>query len=81
MRLAFFVKDVATEVDEYATTRLARAASQGGHEVWYVGVGDVELGESDGQLMARAHRAEFDGDDTLKSFLERIKERDAEGSG
>jgi hypothetical protein len=42
LRLAFFVLDVATEVDEYTTTRLARAAAQGGHEVWYVGVGDVE---------------------------------------
>ena len=31
MRLAFFVLDVATEVDEYTTTRLARAAVQGGH--------------------------------------------------
>ena len=78
MRLAFFVNDVATEIDEYTTTRLARAAAQGGHEVWYVGVGDVELGESDGQLVARAHAAEFDKDDTLESFMERIKERDAE---
>ena len=48
MRLAFFVNDVATEIDEYATTRLARAAIQRGHEVWYVGVGDVEFGASDG---------------------------------
>jgi glutathione synthase len=65
MRLAFFVNDVATEVDEYTTTRLARAAAQGGHEVWYVGVGDVEHGERDGQLSARAHAAEFVEDDTL----------------
>ena len=57
MRLAFFVLDVATEIDEYATTRLARAAAQGGHQVWYVGVGDVEHGGSDGQLSARAHAA------------------------
>ena len=78
MRLAFFVNDVITEVDEYTTTRLARAAAQGGHEVWYIGVGDVELGESDGQLVARAHAAEFDKDDTLESFMARIKERDAE---
>ena len=78
MRLAFFVNDVATEVDEYTTTRLARAAAQGGHEVWYVGVGDVELGESDGQLVARAHAAQFHGDDTLESFMERIKAGDAE---
>jgi glutathione synthase len=77
MRLAFFVNDVATEIDEYATTRLARAAAQRGHEVWYVGVGDVELGESDGQLVARAHAAEFEKIDTLKTFMERIKERDS----
>ena len=78
MRLAFFVNDVATEVDEYTTTRLARAACQGGHEVWYVGVGDVELGESDGQLVARARARGFEAGDTLASFMERIKERDAE---
>lgn len=29
MRLAFFVNDVATEVDEYTTTRLARARVPG----------------------------------------------------
>ena len=51
MRLAFFVLDVATVIDEYTTTRLARAAVQGGHEVWYVGLGDVEHGEGDGQLV------------------------------
>jgi glutathione synthase len=78
MRIAFFVNDVASEVDEYTTTRLARAAAQGGHEVWYVGVGDVEHGERDGQLVARAHAAEFDKDDTLESFIGRIKERTAE---
>jgi glutathione synthase len=78
MRLAFFVNDVATEVDEYATTRLARAAAQRDNEVWYVGVGDVELGESGGQLMARAHAAELAAGDTLAGFMERIKECDAE---
>ena len=78
MRLAFFVLDVATEIDEYATTRLARAAAQGGHQVWYVGVGDVEHGGSDGQLSARAHAAKFEKGDTLDSFMERVKERDAQ---
>jgi glutathione synthase len=78
MRLAFFVNDVATEVDEYTTTRLARAAAQRGNEVWYVGVGDVELGESDGQLMARARAAELEKHDSLAGFMERVKERDAE---
>ena len=78
MRLAFFVNDVGTEVDEYTTTRLARAAAQGGHEVWYVGVGDVELGESDGQLVARAHAAQLRSHDTLESFMERVKAGEAE---
>jgi glutathione synthase len=78
MRLAFYVNNVATEVDEYTTTRLARAAVQGGHEVWYIGVEDVELGEGDGQLVARAAAAEYEKGDTLESFMERIKERDAE---
>lgn len=75
MRIAFVVNEVATEIDEYTTTRLARAAAQEGHEVWYVGVGDVELG-GDGQLMARARAAEPEKDDTLESFMERVKEHD-----
>ena len=78
MKLAFLVNDVATEVDEYTTTRLARAAVQGGHEVCYIGVGDVELGESDGQLVGRARAALLHGDDRLDSFMERIKVADAE---
>ena len=78
MRLAFFVNAVATEVDEYTTTRLARAAARREHEVWYVGVEDVELGESDGRLVARAHAASFRKDDTLEGFMERIKQRDSE---
>jgi len=78
MRLAFLVNDVATEIDEYTTTRLARAAAQGGHEVWYLGVGDVELGERNGQLLGRARTATFDGGDTLRTFLARTQESDAE---
>jgi glutathione synthase len=77
VRLAFFVNDVATEIDEYTTTRLARAAAQRDHEVWYVGIGDVELA-GDGRLVARGHAAVFKKNDTLEGFMERIKERDAE---
>jgi glutathione synthase len=78
MRVAFFVNDVATEVDEYTTTRLARAAAGLGHEVWYVGVGDVELGDGDGRLYAQAHAAELQTGATLETFMERVKDRDAE---
>ena len=77
MKIAFLVNEVATEVDEYTTTRRARAAAQCGHRVWYVGVGDAELGV-DGQMVARAHAAELTKGDTLEGFMERVKERDAE---
>ncbi len=33
MRIAFLVNRAETEVDEYATTRLAKAAALMGHEV------------------------------------------------
>lgn len=78
MKLALFVNEVEAEVDEYGTTRLARAAAQRGHEVWYVGVGDVELGGKEGNLVARAHAAVFEEGDTLATFMKRIKERDVE---
>ena len=77
MRIAFVVNEVETEVDEYTTTRLARAAARGGHETWYVGVGDVELG-SDGSFAARARSARWEPRDTLETFMERIKAGDAE---
>jgi len=75
MRVAFFVNDVATEVDEYTTTRLAMAAARAGHETWYVGVGDVELGDGDGRLYAQAHAAELETGATLETFMKRVKER------
>jgi glutathione synthase len=77
MKVAFLVNEVVTEVDEYTTTRLARAAAQCGHQVWYVGVGDAELG-NDGQLVARASTATFTKGDTLQGFMGRVKDRSTE---
>ena len=78
MRLAFLVNDVDTEIDEYTTTRLARAAARSGHETWYVGVGDLEFGSSDGLFAARARAARWKSEDTLASFMEGINSRDTE---
>jgi glutathione synthase len=75
MKIAFFVNDVATEVDEFTTTRLAIAAARLGHETWYVGAGDIEY-EPDESLRARAHRAEWSEGDDLTAFLERVQEAD-----
>ncbi|MFQ6171620.1 ATP-grasp domain-containing protein [Oryzobacter sp. R7] len=76
MKIAFLVTDVPTEVDEYTTTRLARAAAAAGHEVWYLGVTDVEVGAGEGYLMGRARAAHLEDRDTLESFMERIKEQE-----
>ena len=74
MRIGFFVNEVGTEIDEYTTTRLAIAAARMGHDVWYVGAGDVRY-EPDGTMCARGHRARHRDGDDLASFLERVKEK------
>jgi glutathione synthase len=78
VRIAFLVNRVETEIDEYATTRLAKAAARMGHEVWYVGLGDVKIGEPDGEIGAHAHPGMARGDDTLTAFVDRMKESSAE---
>ncbi len=78
MRIVFLVNRVETEIDEYATTRLAKAAALMGHEVWYVGVGDVKIGEPDGEIGAHARPGIARGDDTLTAFVDRMKESSAE---
>ena len=78
MRMAFLVNRVETEVDEYATTRLAKAAALMGHEVWYVGLGDLRIGEPDGEIGAHARPGIVRDDDTLTAFVDRMKETSAE---
>jgi len=78
VRIVFLVNRVETEIDEYATTRLAKAAALMGHEVWYVGVGDVKIGEPDGEIGAHAHPGIARGHDTLTAFVDRMKESSAE---
>ena len=78
MRIAFLVNSVETEIDEYATTRLAKAAALLGHEVWYVGMGDLRIGEPDGEIGAHARPDIARQDDTLTVFLDRVKENSAE---
>ncbi|MBO9522844.1 MAG: glutathione synthase [Nocardioidaceae bacterium] len=76
MRIAFVVNEVATEIDEYTTTRLVRSAVELGHEAWYLGVGDAELA-GDGKLVGRARRVEA-GDGSLADLLKGVQERDDE---
>jgi glutathione synthase len=78
MKIAFFVNELATEESEYTTTRLAMAAARLGHEVWYLGLGDVHY-EPDEKLRAHAHRAVYEDRDELASFLSRAQDEDSRG--
>ena len=78
MRIAFIVNDVATELSEYTTTRLAMASSKLEHEVWYVGLGDVDY-EPDERIRARGHRAVYEKSDDLASYLERAQDDERQG--
>ena len=73
MKIAFFVNKVDTEDSEFATTRLAMAAAKLEHEVWYVGVGDVDYDPNE-KLGARGHRAVYEQEDELESFLLRAQD-------
>ena len=76
MKLAFFVNEVETEISEYTTTRLAVGACKRGHEVWYVGAGDV-IYEPDGTLRAKAYRATRKPGDDLATFLDRLQQKES----
>ena len=78
MKIAFLVNNVETEIDEYATTRLAKAANLMGHEVWYVGLGDLRIGEPDGEIGAHARPGIAREEDTLTAFTDRMKESSAQ---
>ena len=70
MKLGIFVNDVATEKAFYTTTRLAMAAVDRGHDVWYIGAGDLAY-DPDDALRAQACRAvtgRHDGDDFLQAM-------------
>jgi glutathione synthase len=77
MRLGFVVNDVATEVPQYTTVRLALAARRRGHEVWLMGVGDLSHADS-GEVNARARGPQDKNYRSLKSFLEDVQSPDTE---
>jgi glutathione synthase len=79
MKIAFFVNEIATEESEFATTRLAKAAAQREHEVWYVGVGDVDY-DPDEKLRARGHRGDHKEGDDLKAYMDRVQDDEQQGS-
>lgn len=71
MRIGFVVNDVVTEKPVYSTTRLARAASALGHDVWYIGTDDFAF-DADDAVCARArHASKRKG--TLEDYVGAVK--------
>ena len=73
MKIGFVVNDVMTESPVYTTTRLAMQATNMGHEVWLMGMGDFSY-EPDGSLSAHARGAADKNYRSHERFLGDIQE-------
>lgn len=76
MRILFVVNDVATEIDRAATTVLATSASRRGHDVFVLGVGELEYYE-DGQVGGAARRGPGRDVESQQAFLDAVQGEDA----
>jgi glutathione synthase len=78
MKIGFVVNEVASELAQYSTTRLAMAARNRDHEVWVMGVGDLAQ-DGEGRLVAHASRPEEKTYRSLTSFLESVQSEPEKG--
>jgi glutathione synthase len=76
VRIAIVVNDVDTEVATAATTIIAHAATRRGHDVFLVGVRELEYFE-DGHIGALARVARAGSARTPASFLRMVQGKDA----
>lgn len=76
MRIAIVVNDVDTEVPTAATTVIAHAATRRGHDVFMMGVREMEYFE-DGHIGALARVARAGSARTPASFLRLVQGREA----
>ena len=77
MRILFVVNDVNTEVDRAATTVLATSACRRGHDVFVLGVGELDYFE-DGHVGGSARRGPGSDVESQQAFLDAVQGRDAE---
>ena len=76
MRIAFVVNDIKTEHPGYTTTHLAQAATNMGHEAWYISVSDFCY-EDDENVHAIATRVAKKGHRSCNSYLDDLHGKDA----
>lgn len=79
MKIGFVVNDIATESPVYTTTRLAMCATNMGHEVWTMGMGDFGY-EPDGSLRARASAGADKKYRSLERYLGDVQRPEADQS-
>ncbi len=76
MKLGMVVNDIATEWPGYTTTLLAMEATNLGHEVWYMGVGDFAY-DPDESVHAWARRVPQRRYRSLSVYLEYLRSDEA----
>ena len=77
MKIGFVVNDVLTEKSVYTTVRLAMAATQLGHEVRIMGVGDFAY-QPDGSLAARARGGAAKNYRSLERYLDDVQKPESD---
>ena len=76
MKLGLVVNDIATEQAGYTTTRIGQTATNMGHEVWVMGVGDMAYDPHE-KVAARARRATGRKYQTPGSYLKALQSEKA----
>ncbi|MFC2149197.1 glutathione synthase [Candidatus Auribacterota bacterium] len=72
MRIGMVVNEIMTELATYTTTRLAMTATNRGHEVWYMGVGDFAY-DPDENIHARARMVPKKNYKSLNIYMRDLK--------
>lgn len=73
MKLAFIINDHSTESPRYTTPALGFAAYKRGHEVYFIGVGELAYA-SDGHLSARCKTISDKNFKTQETFFKAVQE-------
>jgi glutathione synthase len=73
MKIGFVVNNLASELPQYSTTRLAMAATNAGHEVSLMGVGDLGL-DAEGHVVATSSTPKKKSYRSLETYLNDLLE-------
>jgi glutathione synthase len=74
MKIGFLVNEIETEKTKFTTTRLAMRAVNMGHEIYYIGVGDLAY-DPDDYIRARARTVKGKSYKSLKVFFSHLTEK------